>query len=179
MKAEAEFWAKVDRTGDCWLWTAGGSRSTGYGWVNWRGTNFLVHRFAYELQIGPIPTGFTIDHVCHNRDEGCEGGACSHRRCVNPAHLEAVSRGVNTLRGKTITGNNSRKMECKHGHPFDEVNTRYLPNGERECKECQRIKGRKRHLVLREDPAWRKRNSERWERWAAENPEKARRRGKS
>lgn len=52
-----------------------------------------AHRVSYEKWYGPIPQGLQIDHVCHNeagaRGE-CDGGiTCHHRRCVNPAHLEA------------------------------------------------------------------------------------------
>jgi predicted RNA-binding Zn-ribbon protein involved in translation (DUF1610 family) len=79
-----DFWAKVDKSGECWLWTAGG-HSEGYGTTaiktdgEWRGV--YAHRIAYELAVGPIPPGKEIHHVC------------GVRRCVNPAHLEAVTRG--------------------------------------------------------------------------------------
>lgn len=98
------FWKKVSKDGPvpaqrpeigpCWVWE-GTITPKGYGqlWVSTRTS--LAHRFAYELLVGPIPEGLTIDHLCHN-DSGCRGGNdCPHRRCVNPAHLEAVPAGVN------------------------------------------------------------------------------------
>ena len=44
-------------------------------------TTKLAHRIAYEAFVGPIPEGYQVDHVCHNRDEACPGGfTCLHRQ---------------------------------------------------------------------------------------------------
>lgn len=72
MKTLAErFWAKVDKTGECWLWT-GAIGDVGYG-------NFYVgggrrapihkraHVVAWELEHGPVPPGFCVLHECDNR----------------------------------------------------------------------------------------------------------------
>ena len=57
------------------------------------------HRLIYEATFGPLGPGPTVDHLCHNRDLACRGGrSCAHRRCVNPDHMEAVTRGVNSSR---------------------------------------------------------------------------------
>jgi hypothetical protein len=85
---EDRFWANVDQSGDCWLWM--GARTRGYGRFEVDGKGMAVHRFAYELLIGPVPEGLQIDHLCRNRP------------CVNPAHLEPVTNRENTMRGQTI-----------------------------------------------------------------------------
>jgi hypothetical protein len=72
---------------NCLIWP-GGCTSDGYGETFVNGRVVYVHRIAYEGAFGPIPDGFEIDHLCRNR------------ACCNPAHLEAVTRAVNTRRGK-------------------------------------------------------------------------------
>lgn len=93
------FWRFVVKASDegCWTWL--GSTLRGYGHFRLTGRqNVLAHRFAYEALVGPVPDGHQLDHLCHSRDAACPGGACPHRSCVNPAHLEPVSASVNALR---------------------------------------------------------------------------------
>lgn len=141
------FWRHVRRGGpdECWEWT-GSRRPDGYGLF--RATSrsqdpkVVPYRFAYELMVGPIPDGLQLDHLCHTRDKACLGGkTCPHRRCVNPAHLEPVTRLVNIRRGRRA---NSLKTHCPQGHPYDEANTRYGKNGWRECRACDREFQRKK-----------------------------------
>lgn len=70
-----KFWAKVDKTENCWNWTGNINAHYGYGRYNGR----PAHRMAYELMVGPIPKGLQIDHRCHNR------------ACVNPDHLRPAT----------------------------------------------------------------------------------------
>lgn len=71
----------------CWIWT-GAVTSAGYGTLRVDGRLTLAHRHSYELHIGPIPDRHTIDHLCRQT------------RCVNPAHLDAVTQRVNVRRGR-------------------------------------------------------------------------------
>ena len=130
------FLARVDKRGpdECWPWT--GRLDDGYG--RFRVSSDRVrrtHQFAYELWVGPVPSGLELDHTCHGRDTSCRGGpACPHRRCVNPAHLEPVTMVENQRR--------SRKLTCKYGHPFTPENTNYPPGGGRQCRTCNSEKCR-------------------------------------
>jgi hypothetical protein len=91
----------------------------------------------YEVVFGPIPEGLEIDHTCHNVSTSCGGGpTCKHRRCVNPAHLEAVTTKVNCER-RPRQNQNDGKTHCVNGHEFDDENTYNRSDG-RACKECNR-----------------------------------------
>lgn len=73
------FWSKVDKTGDCWLWTAATTPS-GYGNFTQRSKYVAAHRFAYTITFGAIPEGLFIDHLCHTK------------ACVKPDHLRTATR---------------------------------------------------------------------------------------
>lgn len=59
------FWSQVDCSGDCWLWT-GFLNQHGYGVLRIGGTNYLAHRYAYQLFYGSKPVS-RLDHACHDR----------------------------------------------------------------------------------------------------------------
>lgn len=124
------FWAKVQKTESCWLWTATRTQN-GYGQFGLQGQMAYAHRVAWELTCGPIPEGLQIDHLCRVRN------------CVNPGHLEPVTSRVNTLRGKAF------QATCKRGHPFDEANTRSYRGG-RICRECHRASEAGRRQIARQ-----------------------------
>lgn len=77
-----KFWAKVDRTGDCWIWT-GSRNSAGYGRIGVAGQHWLAHRYALHLD-GVDVSG---QLVCHR---------CDNPQCVRPAHLFLGSHKDNT-----------------------------------------------------------------------------------
>lgn len=68
------FWQRVDKSGDCWLWTARRDKD-GYGGISIGSKNFRAHRIAYELTFGAIPKGLIVCHHCDNPP------------CCNPSHL--------------------------------------------------------------------------------------------
>jgi hypothetical protein len=93
---EAErFWSYVDRSDPdgCWLWT-GGVTADGYGrFVTQSGRIVRAHRHAYELLVGPIPPGHTVDHLIGPSEP------CTSTLCVRaPDHLEPVTNAENLRR---------------------------------------------------------------------------------
>lgn len=129
------FWEKVgdhSQPDTCWVWEGNSTKNRKgdrYGQFKVDGKGVLAHRFAYELLIGPIPKGYTIDHV---KERGC-----TNTLCVNPSHLEAVTSRVNNLRGGSKSALNAKKTSCLRGHPFDEANT-YIWHSARHCRACRR-----------------------------------------
>lgn len=109
MTIDERFWVKVDKAGpwslwhrapgQCWVWTA--ATTEGYGRFHLTGrTLVLAHRFSYETTVGPVPDGLDLDHVCRRRI------------CINPAHLEPVTRQINLLRGDTLTRAHHEDRDC-------------------------------------------------------------------
>lgn len=128
--AEERFLRFVDRRDviGCWLWIGAShvpnpkTPTNRYGRFRVDSQRVIyAHRFAYELWHGPIPPGLTIDHLCRNT------------RCVNPAHLEAVTGVENTMRGNGVMARNARKQRCLNGHAFV-----MRSDGHRWCPLCQR-----------------------------------------
>lgn len=121
------FWVHVDKSGECWLWTAG--MSQGYGYIAYMKGKAVrtikAHRWAYEDAYGLIPPDLEIDHLCRNRG------------CVRPSHLEAVPHRLNVLRGEGLCAKNAAKSHCPYGHPYDSTNTRWRSSGGRDCKICR------------------------------------------
>jgi hypothetical protein len=112
----------------CWLWI--GRLRKGYGRLRVNNPRRMVgaYRWAFEHFRGPIPEGFEPDHVCRLR------------ACVNPFHLEIVTRAVNVLRGESPVAKNARKTHCKRGHAFRADNIYYDRDGHRQCKACCRLR---------------------------------------
>jgi hypothetical protein len=125
-KLRERFLAKVDMSVPeaCWPWTAA-KTSCGYGKIGVAGRTRPAHRVSYELFVGPIPEGLTLDHLCRNP------------ACVNPEHLEPVTQRENTRRGVSPAAHNARKTHCSRGHELQGDNCYVDAVGKRHCRTCR------------------------------------------
>ena len=85
-KPEDRFWRMVNKDGPvpedhpelgaCWLWTGqkDGDGLPCFYLVRWNPAR--AHRYAYELEVGPIPP------------KHCAAHRCSVSACVRPSHLK-------------------------------------------------------------------------------------------
>lgn len=139
-KVLARFFSRVNKTDSCWLWTGASwlSKQTGLRSGSFHSVHVdecKAHRAAYVLLVGPIPEGLTLDHKCRQT------------LCVNPDHLEPVSRRENIMRGNGTGAINARKTACIHGHELSGANLRMRANGWRICRVCARAEKRRRRVA--------------------------------
>lgn len=136
------FWSNVSpepNTG-CWLWT-GNVTMAGFGQIRVGSMRDgsrryeLTHRFSYQEVRGDIQDGMVVDHLCRQP------------ACVNPSHMEIVTRGENVRRGVVGTPatnpgaiHNLAKTHCRNGHPYSGDNlviSTVRGRQERGCRICR------------------------------------------
>jgi len=113
------FWAKVDKSGECWEWT-GYLNPTGYGQIKWNGKAVASHRYSYVLH-HPLTIDLLEGHreiyVCHR---------CDNPKCVNPAHLFLGSQGDNMRDREEKGRGNHAKGEQKTTSKLTETQVREI-----------------------------------------------------
>jgi hypothetical protein len=136
----------------CIVWTGASDRS-GYGIITVAPDfspprrTWLAHRVSWTLSNGPIPDGLVVCHRCDNPP------------CCNPEHLfvgthkqnseDMVAKGRNWRVGPLAAAKQRSKTHCPQGHPYDEENTYWRPDGARNCRTCVREYGRRRDARAR------------------------------
>lgn len=115
----ARFWAKVNKTPTCWLWTAGTIR--GYGQFHLPRTGsthhtVYAHRYAWTLTNGPILDNLSVLH------------RCDVPLCVNPEHLFLGTQPDNLAdaraKGRLIDGLHAIKVSDAG---VEDIQARYRP----------------------------------------------------
>lgn len=106
---------KVNKNG-CWIWQGPLNDRKLYGYAgteykNGRKLTIRAHNLFYETYIGKIPEGLELDHTC------------KHGLCVNPEHLEPVTRKENVWRrdSNKLTIEDARELR----RLYDKGKTRY------------------------------------------------------
>lgn len=113
---------------ECWVWTgclsaAGYGRAhTGYD-ASGKQNTVITHQAMYELYVGQIPPGLTIDHLCGNK------------ACGNPSHMKILTK----FEDYKIKAS-ARKTHCPHGHEYTTKNIIYNKRNNgglyRRCRTC-------------------------------------------
>ena len=110
----------VKQDDGCWIWQ-GRPTNAGYGsYTKWNDRTYVAHRYVYEVFKGAIPDGLDLDHLCRVR------------MCVNPNHLEPVTRSENLRRGYLA------RTTCRNGHDLTFPDAHR--EGTNECRLCYRAK---------------------------------------
>jgi len=117
----------IDQTTNCWLFT-GGKDNKGYGNVKVNKKVYKAHRFFYVWLRGQLKSELELHHKCENK------------ACVNPQHLQPITKLNHNLLSDNICSRNRMKTHCKNGHLLSGDNVYRKPRGGRECLICKRIR---------------------------------------
>lgn len=100
VKITERFFSYVDKTEDCWIWTGG--KMGEYGGFCLRNKQIRAHAAMWEINFGSAPDGYLIAHICPNT------------LCVNPQHLELVTRKeLNTRNNRHVSRQGSNNSQSK------------------------------------------------------------------
>lgn len=121
----------IQKSQGCWEWL-GHKTSNGYGVAYFNKRRRSAHRVVYECLKGEIPIGKELDHLCRNK------------LCVNPDHLEVVTKSENMKRAAKFYLKVLSSYCCR-GHLLEGKHK----DGRRYCKVCNLMHKREERLRKR------------------------------
>lgn len=117
----------------CWLWE-GGLCTNGYAQIMIARRYKMAHVVCYKIHRGDYPDGLELDHHCRVRS------------CINPDHLEPVTKLENMRRARVLM---APKTHCKNGHLFTPDNIYSYGDGRRHCRNCIKDASAKRYAATK------------------------------
>lgn len=115
------FWAKVDRSGEHWLWM-GAVSPNGYGTIGSGGKKsktLYAHHVAYASQNGELPSGTVVRHKCDIK-------LCMRGKCLLPGtQLDNIQDRVD--RNRTSSGLKHSRIMKKRAARGDRNGSRTKP----------------------------------------------------
>jgi len=123
----------------CWIWQ-GNKDKEGYARFNYQKKKCRVHRISYLLFVDKLITNYIIHHVCGNPS------------CVNPGHLQQITKQEHNFRGNSASSLNNRKEKCpKCGGGYTIVKYGVSKNPRRMCKPCRKLTSTKYYQTHEEE----------------------------
>jgi len=116
---------KILKPNGCWIWTSCRNKK-GYAQFFFAGKCRDAHRWIFEQLLGIIPKEKELHHTCNGGSLGC----------VNPFHLNPITRRDHIHISNGPCGINARKTHCIYGHPLSGKNLYRPPDGGRVCRTC-------------------------------------------
>lgn len=127
-KDKKRFWAKVNKTNNCWLWKSTSKKRYGEFKLNYKMEK--AHRVSWAIKYKNIPNNLFVLHKC------------DIPKCVNPSHLFLGTQQDNIKdmikKGRQPSFYNRNKY-CSKGHEITDVK-RSSGNIIRRCLVCDKIR---------------------------------------
>ncbi|WP_431068169.1 HNH endonuclease [Ralstonia holmesii] len=128
----ADFWGKVKKSDGCWIWKGAPKQPEGYGLFTINGRQQYAHRYAWELEHGPIPQGLLVLHRCDtpacvrashlflgthqdNVDDCIQKGRRKYARGEEHHASKLTADVVRAIRNLVACGQSQRSVSTRYG----------------------------------------------------------------